>query len=106
MPGYVLNADTDATCPHGGKVTFTPSQTSVNVAESPALLVSDLASIAGCAFVIGIVPSPCLLIQWLPPTASLRVAVHGVGLLLSTSVGLCLSGASVPQGPVLLRSYQ
>jgi hypothetical protein len=106
MPGYVLNADTVASCPHGGQVSFVPSQSSVLVDDSPALLVSDLATIAGCAFVIGVVPSPCLLVQWIPPTATLRVLVSGTPVLLSTSVGLCLSGPGAPQGPVVLSAYQ
>jgi hypothetical protein len=106
MPGYILNSDTVATCPHGGQVSFTPSQSSVMVDSSPALLVSDLATVAGCAFVIGVVPSPCLTVQWIPPTAALRVKVQQTPVLLSTTVGLCLSGASAPQGPVVLSSYQ
>jgi hypothetical protein len=106
MPGYVLNSNTIATCPHGGQVNFTPSQTKVSVNSAPALLVSDLATVAGCAFVIGVVPSPCLTVQWIPVTAALRVAVQGTPVLLSTTVGLCLSGASAPQGPVVLTSYQ
>jgi hypothetical protein len=106
MPGYVLNSDTIATCPHGGQVSFTPSQTSVSVSSAPALLVSDLATVAGCVFVIGVVPSPCLTVQWIPATAALRVAVQGTPVLLSTTIGLCLSGASAPQGPVVLTSYQ
>jgi hypothetical protein len=106
MPGYVLNSDTIATCPHGGQVSFTPSQSRVSVDSAPALLVSDLATVAGCAFVIGTVPSPCLTVQWIPATAALRVAVHQTPVLLSTTVGLCLSTASAPQGPVVLSSYQ
>jgi hypothetical protein len=106
MPGYVLTSSTIATCPHGGQVSFTPGQINVMVASSPALLVSDLATVAGCAFVIGVVPSPCLTVQWIPATAAERVAVKGTPVLLSTTVGLCLSGAQAPQGPVVLSSYQ
>lgn len=106
MPGYVLTTDTVATCPHGGQVTFTARQTSVKILGSQALLVSDTATIAGCAFTIGPNPSPCLQVQWTTATASVRTKVAGTALLLSSTVGLCVSGANAPQGPLALSSFQ
>lgn len=104
MTGYLLTSATQATCPHGGQVSFAPTQTSVTAAGAPVLLASDQATIAGCPFVVGPVASPCLTVQWLAP--STRVMVSGSPVLLSTSVGLCLSPAAAPQGPALLSSYQ
>jgi hypothetical protein len=104
MPGYLLTSATQATCPHGGQVSFMSSQTSVQADGSPVLLASDQATVAGCSFVVGTVASPCLTIQWLLPAT--RVQVTGTPVLLSTSVGLCCNPASVPQGPAQLSSYQ
>jgi hypothetical protein len=106
MPGYVLTADTIATCPHGGQVTFSPSQTSVAILGAQALLVTDPASITGCAFTIGPTPSPCLSVQWIAATGSVRATVNSTSLVLTTTVGLCVSGAQAPQGPIVLSSYQ
>ncbi|MEO6998297.1 MAG: hypothetical protein ABI112_09465 [Terracoccus sp.] len=104
MPGYLLTTATQATCPHGGPVSFLPGQANVLVDGSPVLLASDQATIAGCPFVVGTVASPCLTIQWLAPAT--RVLVTGTPALLSTTVGLCLSPAAAPQGPAQLCSYQ
>jgi len=104
MPGYLLTAATKATCPHGGQVNFVAAQTSVKADLFPVLLSSDQATVAGCPFMVGSVASPCLTIQWLAPAT--RVMVTQTPVLLSSSLGLCLSGASAPQGPVMLSSYQ
>ena len=104
MPGYLLTSTTQASCPHGGQVSFVASQARVRADGSPVLLVSDRATIAGCPFVVGTVASPCLTIQWLLPAT--RVQVSGTPVLLSTSLGLCCNAASAPQGPAVLSSYQ
>jgi hypothetical protein len=104
MAGYLLTSATQATCPHGGQVSFVPTQTRVQAGGSPVLLVSDQATIAGCPFVVGTVASPCLTIQWMLPAT--RVSVNQTPVLLSTSVGLCLNPAAAPQGPAQLSSYQ
>ncbi|CCH76128.1 conserved hypothetical protein [Nostocoides japonicum T1-X7] len=104
MPGYVLTASTSATCPHGGQVSFVPSQSRVLADGSPVLLAADLATIAGCPFNVSGAPSPCVTIQWLLP--STRVMVQGSPVLLSTSVGLCQAATQAPQGPAQLVAYQ
>jgi hypothetical protein len=104
MPGYVITAATVAMCPHGGQVTFVPSQANLLADSSPAILVTDQALIVGCPFNVSGAPSPCLTIQWLLP--AVRAAVHGAPVLLNTSVGLCFSPAAAPQGTVLFTSVQ
>ncbi len=104
MPGYLLTAATQATCPHGAPVSFLPTQTRVLADSSPVLLASDQATIAGCPFNVSGAPSPCLTIQWLAPAT--RVMVTRTPVLLSTSIGLCLNPAAAPQGPAQLSSYQ
>lgn len=104
MAGYLLTSTSVATCPHGGQVTFVPTQSRVLADSAPVLLATDQALVAGCPFVVGTVPSPCLTVQWL--TAATRVTVANTPVLLSTSTGMCLSPAAAPQGPVLLSSFQ
>lgn len=104
MPGYVITSATAAMCPHGGQVTFAPTQQHLTVDNSPAILASDQATIAGCPFVIGTTPSPCVTIQWSLPAT--RAAVDGTPVLLNTSIGLCMSAAAAPQGTVVFSSVQ
>lgn len=104
MAGHLLTSATVATCPHGAPVAFTPSQSRVLADGAPVLLVSDQATVTGCPFVVGTVASPCVTVRWVAP--STRVRVTDTLVLLSTSVGLCHSAASVPQGLVQLSSHQ
>jgi hypothetical protein len=104
VPGFVLTSATVASCPHGGQVSFVPSQTRVLADSAPALLVSDQAMIAGCPFNVSGAQSPCLTIQWSMPAT--KVTVAGTPVLLTTSIGLCLNPASAPQGPAMISSCQ
>jgi hypothetical protein len=104
VPGFVITSATVAMCPHGGQVAFAPSQSQLMADSAPAILVSDVASIAGCPFVIAGAPSPCLTIQWTSPAT--RAGVQGTPVLLSTSIGLCMSPAAAPQGSVIFASVQ
>jgi hypothetical protein len=104
MAGYVLDAGTSITCPHGGQGTAVPRVSRVTVGGKPPLLADDVVTIAGCALNISGAPSPCLRVQWTMPAT--RVSVEGGAVLISSSVGLCLNAASAPQGTVLLTGYQ
>jgi hypothetical protein len=104
MPGYLLHQGISITCPHGGSGQLTPANTKVTVGGQPVAVVSDQTTIAGCAFNVSNVPSPCVLVQWQMPAT--RVTVGGTPALLSSSIGLCMSAASVPQGPATVSGYQ
>jgi hypothetical protein len=104
MPGYLLHQGITITCPHGGSGQLTPSGTNVTVGGQAVAVVSDQTTISGCAFNISGAPSPCVLVQWLMPAT--RVTVGGTPALVSSSVALCLSAASVPQGPATVSGYQ
>lgn len=104
MPARVLTAATAAVCPHGGQATFVASQSRILADGSPALLVSDTTTIAGCPFTIGTAPSPCLTVQWQMPAT--RVTAGGVPVLLDSSIGLCMSSASAPQGTLQITHAQ
>jgi hypothetical protein len=88
-------------CPHGGLVNVSPASTRV-VAGTPLIRQSDTFIIAGCAFNIAGVPSPCVSVTWV--TTATRVQGGGNFALNRSSVGLCLSAAQAPQGPVSINS--
>ena len=101
---YLLDAPTQVMCPHGGQGVATPSNTRVLLGGAPALVSTDVVTIAGCSFNVSGAPSPCLQVQWLMPAT--RVKVGGTPALLSSSVALCVSAAGAPQGPGTLSGYQ
>jgi hypothetical protein len=102
MPA-LLTASSTMMCPHGGTVIAVPAQTQA-VADSPILTMSATCSIAGCAFVIGVVPSPCLTVQWVEGATSVQAG--GDYALNESSVGLCLAATQAPQGAVLIVATQ
>ena len=103
MPGYLLTTATVATCPHGGSASFTASQTKMQADSSPVLVVSDATTISGCPFMIGNVASPCTTVQWQMPATRVKA---GDPVLLDTSIGVCMSAASAPQGALQISSNQ
>jgi hypothetical protein len=90
----ILDMGCTITCPHGGQATVVPSNTQVRVGGNLALLVSDTMIIAGCSFIVGTAPMPCLTIQWTVPAT--RNTVNGTPVLLQSSVGLCLNASNAP----------
>ncbi len=97
MPGPIAHMNNVAICPHGGQLQDIPTNARVLVNGQPVALFTDQSIIAGCAFVVGGVPQPCLRVQWLVP--STRVFVMGQPVLLQPSTGLCLGPTQAPQGP-------
>jgi len=92
---FLLHVGATAICPHGGQVSVISSNTRVTVSGQPVATIGDQFMIAGCSFVVGTVPQPCLQVQWLVPAT--RVTVNGQPVILQTSSGLCQGAA--PQGP-------
>jgi len=97
MPGPLYHVGATAICPHGGSITTISANTRVLVGGMPVATLADTSLVAGCAFVVGTVPQPCLRVQWITPAA--RVLVNGQPALLQTSAGLCLGPTQAPQGP-------
>jgi hypothetical protein len=92
-------------CPHGGSVSITSSNTSSRADGSAIATIADTFTVSGCAFTLpGPKPSPCIRVQWIVP--DMRVRAGQIPTLSSTSVGLCLSADSIPQGPVSVVSTQ
>jgi len=100
----LLNTSSVMMCPHGGTVSVVSANTRVMAAGDPVLRASDTFLIAGCAFVIGIVPNPCVQVQWVQPVTESQVLSDFN--LSEESVGLCVAGDMAVQGTVLIVSTQ
>lgn len=87
MP-FVLTSGTSALCAHGGSVTFAPAQTRVVVSGQPAATLLDVDTVAGCPFVTGGNPMPCVSVQWI--TGATRVTISGSPALLQSSTATCI----------------
>jgi hypothetical protein len=96
----ILTIDNQVMCPHGGQAILVTSNSAFLVEGSPALLETDLPTIAGCPFIIGLVYSPCVLIEW--TAAAETLTVDGAGVVLETSIGLCSNAAGAPQGVAII----
>jgi hypothetical protein len=103
MPGLLTTASI-MTCPHGGTVQAIPADSSVTAGGAPLVTASDTFLIAGCAFVIGVVPSPCLTVQWVQPATGSTKSQNPT--LTEASTGLCLAATMAAQGPVLILATQ
>ena len=100
MPGNVLNISSTVLCMHGGSAILTTSNSKLMVDNVPALLESDVHSVAGCPFQIpvgpGTKPSPCVRIEW--SLGATQMQVNGVGVLLQSSIGKCYNPEGAMQG--------
>ncbi len=101
---FFLTTSSTVMCPHGGQAILVTSNTIAVLPPGPILLLTDLHPIAGCPFVAGVVPSPCLMIRWL--TGTLQSNLYGIPFLLDSSVGLCLNPAGLPQGTAIVVQTQ
>lgn len=107
MTGFSITTASQLKCPHGGTVQIVSSNARVKAAGAQMALATDVFTIAGCPFQIPAVvpiPSPCVTVQWVMP--DLRGKVGKLATLSQSSVGLCLSAAQIPQGPVVVVPAQ
>ena len=108
MPGNILNISSTVMCMHGGSAILTTSNSKVMADNVPALLESDIHSVAGCPFQIpigtGTKPSPCIRIEW--SGGSTQLQVNGVGVLLQSSIGKCYSPEGAMQGMATIANTQ
>jgi hypothetical protein len=91
-------------CPHGGTVSIVTSNARVSAGGDFLVRASDTFLIAGCPFVLGIVPHPCMQVQWVQPAA--RSQALSDFTLTEASVGLCVAADQAVQGPVQIVSTQ
>ncbi len=95
MPQVVTTAS-QVQCMHGGMAMLVTANSVLMAGGMPALLETDMPIIAGCSFVVGTVPSPCMTIQW--SGVATKLTVNGAGVVLISSVGSCNNAAGAPQG--------
>ena len=100
MAGSTVTVVSTLQCPHGGTVQIitTNARTAAGGFVATA---TDTFIVAGCPFQIPAtppIPSPCVTVQWIVPDT--RVRVDGTPTISESSVGICLSVAQLPQGPV------
>jgi hypothetical protein len=103
MSGFLTPAAT-MTCPHGGTVQAIPASSNLTAGGAPVLAATDTFIVAGCPFVVGVVPSPCIMVQWVQPAT--RSTRSGAPTLTAASVGLCIGATGAPQGPVIITPGQ
>ena len=107
MAAPLLNVSSSLQCPHGGTVQIITSNARVQADGAFTAQSTDTFMIAGCPFQIPAtppIPSPCMTVQWV--VSNLRTTAGSLAMLNQSSVGLCLSAAQVPQGPVTIVQTQ
>jgi len=107
MAASLLNVSSSLQCPHGGTVQISSANSKVKADGAFAALATDTFTISGCPFQIPgtpPIPSPCMTVQWV--VTAMRTKTNGTPNLNQSSVGLCLSAAQIPQGPVTIVNTQ
>ena len=105
MSGPLLNTNATLLCPHGGTVNIVPAGQHPSAGGGMLVNIADQFLIAGCPFQIPAtppIPSPCVTVRWI--VSEPRSLVDGQPALSVSSVGMCLSAAQAPQGPVTIAS--
>ena len=100
----LLNSSSLLMCPHGGTVTIVTSNGRVMAGGDFAVRSSDTFIVAGCPFILGLVPHPCVQVRWVQPAA--RSQALGDFTLTEESVGLCVAADQAVQGTVLIQFTQ
>jgi hypothetical protein len=104
MASFFLTMTTTMTCPHGGSVRPATSNTKVKADGQFVLRSTDTFTIAGCPYVRGTTPNPCVRVQW--DVHCERHTSHSDPSLTQESVGNCLDGSGGMQGTVVIASPQ
>jgi hypothetical protein len=94
----LLNSSSVMMCPHGGTVSVVTANTRVKAAGDFVVRASDTFLIAGCPFILGVAPHPCVQVQWVQPAAQSQVLDDFT--LTEESVGLCVAADQAVQGTV------
>jgi len=87
MPGFLLHQGATVLCMHGGQAMPTAPNPRVKVSGQMVVTQPTVYTVAGCPFVTGSNPQPCLTAQFV--TAATRVRVTGVPVLLQDSQAVC-----------------
>ena len=105
MPGYILTTSSQVKCMHGGTAILTTANTKMMADNTPALLESDVHSVAGCTFTLpGPKPSPCVKIEW--SMGAMMCKSNGTKVLVKSSIGKCSSAEGAIQGVAIVSQTQ
>jgi hypothetical protein len=104
MSANFLTMQSTMSCPHGGNVVPTTSNSRVKADGAFVLRSNDLCTIAGCPYTIGSTPHPCVRVQW-DVHCERHTSDHNLSLN-EDSVGLCLAADGATQGTVVIQSTQ
>lgn len=105
MPGYVLTTMSQVMCTHGGTAVLTTANTMSKVDNAPALLETDIHSVAGCPFTLPSgKPQPCIRIEW--TMGATMCKSNGIGVLTQSSIGKCISAEGAVQGLAIIVQTQ
>jgi hypothetical protein len=103
MPGPFVTVGSQIKCPHGGTVNIVPTNFRAKATQQSIAMFNGVYPVIGCPFMVGPKPQPCVRVQWLTPTA--RVRVNRLPVLVRSATGLCLSAESIPQGaPIIVMT--
>ncbi|MCX6925817.1 MAG: hypothetical protein NT154_21815 [Verrucomicrobia bacterium] len=94
MPGFLLHQGATVMCMHAGQAQPTAPSPRVMVSGQPIVTQPAPYVVAGCPFILVLVPMPCVTAQWV--TAATRVMAGGMPVLLQDSQAIC-----VPNGTPL-----
>jgi len=100
MPGPLLHLGATVLCTHGGQAQPTSPNPRVMVSGQPTVLMAVPYVIAGCPFVTGSNPMPCITGQW--SVAATRVFSNGQPLVLMDSQSVCAPNGT-PMMPVVAQ---
>ena len=104
MPGPVLHTGATVTCPHGAPLSIVGSSR-LMVSGTPAAVLIDQGTVAGCPFMVGTKPQPCLTTKWL--AGATRVVASGQPLLIGPApAATVLSADQIPAGPPIVTAGQ
>ncbi len=104
MASHFLTMTTTMACPHGGMITCATSNTRVKADGQFVLRSTDQFTIAGCPYMRGTTPNPCVRARW-----DVHAEHHTSDRdpsLTQDSVGLCLDASGGTQGNVVISSTQ
>ena len=87
MPGFLLHQGATVLCMHGGQAQATVPNPRVKVSGQMTVQQPNPWMVAGCPFVSGTNPLPCVTAQW--STGATRVKSGGLPLLLQDSQAVC-----------------
>ena len=104
MASSFLTMTTSMSCPHGGTVTPSTSNTTVKADGQFVLRSTDTFTIGGCSYMRGNTPNPCVRVSW--DVHAEHHTSHGDPSLTEDSLGLCLDGSGATQGTVDVSSTQ